>query len=174
VFAGNHGQISQQETGAVRQMPEFSQAGEIDSPAPFGDAGAAGGSDEAGQPAVRRRVLIVDDEPDVRETLAEILESDGYLIDLAENGRVALEHLRDHEYSIVLCDLRMAEMDGIAFYRHLKEVAPALAARLILVTGDILNDAIHAFLADNQVTCIEKPFFPKEVRRLVAETLDRK
>src|SRR5436305_10954306 len=119
-------------------MAAFSQAGQVDPPVSDSDAGETGGADEAVQPATRQRVLVIDDEPDIRETLADILESEGYLIDLAESGRVALEHLGNHDYSVVLCDLRMAEMDGIAFYRHLKEVAPALAARLILVTGDIL------------------------------------
>ena len=147
-------------------MAAFSQSGQADPP---GSSGSD--ADAAARPRIRHRVLVVDDEADVRETLADILEGDGYLVDSVESGRAAIERLRGNDYSVVLCDLRMADIDGMAFYHHVKASAPALAERTILVTGDILNARINAFLAENQVTCIEKPFFPKDVRRVVAETL---
>jgi two-component system NtrC family sensor kinase len=71
----------------------------------------------------------------------------------------------------MISDVRMPDMDGLALYRGLRDIKPALAARLVLVTGDTLGASIEAFLAEAGLQCIEKPFLPAEVRRVVAETI---
>jgi CheY-like chemotaxis protein len=61
-------------------------------------------------------ILIVDDDPDLRETLQLLLEDCGYHVDVAENGRVALDHLRaDAHPRLILLDLMMPEMSGWEF-----------------------------------------------------------
>lgn len=59
------------------------------------------------------KILIIDDEKSIRHTLREILEYEKYHIDEAEDGKVGLEKLKDEEYDVVLCDVKMPEMDGI-------------------------------------------------------------
>jgi PAS domain S-box-containing protein len=115
-----------------------------------------------------RRLLIVDDEPDVRETLAEILARDGYQIDIADGGQAALEQLGRRRYDAVVSDVRMPDIDGVALYRRIRGLGTGLERRFIVVTGDTLSPSIRAFLEEARLPCIDKPFVPAEVRRLVA------
>jgi two-component system NtrC family sensor kinase len=117
------------------------------------------------------RVLVVDDEPEVGETLAEILTGDGYRVERAESGGAALELLRAGTYDAVLTDVRMPDVDGITLYQRLIQLEPTLARRVIVVTGDTLSGSVRSFLDNTGLACIEKPFVPADVRRVVAETL---
>ena len=59
------------------------------------------------------KILVVDDEEIMREVLSALLESENYSVELAQNGAQALEKARDGEYSVVLLDLMMPDMDGL-------------------------------------------------------------
>ncbi|MFO1058157.1 MAG: response regulator [Dongiaceae bacterium] len=115
-----------------------------------------------------RHVLIVDDEPEVRDTLAEILARDGYRIDMADGGRAALERIGHRRYDVVVSDIRMPDIDGIMLFRRLRELGTGLERRFVVVTGDMLSPSIRDFLDEARLPCIDKPFVPGEVRRLVA------
>ena len=60
-----------------------------------------------------KKILIIDDEKSIRHTLRDILEYEKYSVDEAENGKLGLEKITQNEYDIVLCDIKMPEMDGI-------------------------------------------------------------
>lgn len=80
-----------------------------------------------------RKVLVVDDDLDIRETLVELLEDEGYMVDTAADGEAALGQLRDAaEPSVILLDLMMPRMDGFAFLQELRG-DPRLAALPIVV-----------------------------------------
>ena len=118
-------------------------------------------------------MLVVDDEPAVAEALSDILRHAGYRIDIAGSGEAGLAHARGNHYDVVISDVHMPDMDGLAFYRNLKDMQPRLADRLILVTGDTLGGGIQSFLEETGLPFLEKPFMPAEVRRLVAATAAR-
>ena len=59
------------------------------------------------------RILVIDDERSIRNTLKDILGFEGYAVDVAENGSSGLELVKNTEYDIILCDIKMPEMDGI-------------------------------------------------------------
>lgn len=121
----------------------------------------------------QRRVLVVDDEAEIASTLAEILEGDGFTVDVADSGGAALARIDAGRYDLVLSDLRMPGLDGSALYRRLEAERPELARRMVIVTGDTLNPGAQEFLARSGLPCLEKPFDPADVRRVVAETLAR-
>ncbi len=114
------------------------------------------------------RVLIIDDEPEVAQTLADILVTEHYRIDVANTGLAALERLKADDYVAILSDIRMPEMDGMEFYHRLNVLKPAMARRLIFVTGDALNQSVLEFLDYTGCPRIEKPFVPAEVRQMAA------
>jgi CheY-like chemotaxis protein len=128
---------------------------------------------EAARPpaSTGRRILVVDDEPEVAEALAEILAGDGYQINVATSGQEALGLVAAGDYDAMISDVRMPDMDGLVLYRGLREIRPGLAARLIMVTGDTLSPSVEAFLAETGLPCIEKPFLPSEIRRIIAEAI---
>jgi CheY-like chemotaxis protein len=76
-------------------------------------------------------ILVIDDEPSVVRALAGLLRRDGYLVGTASNGHHALARLQEQPYDVIVCDLRMPELDGPAFYATLTRQYPALRQRVI-------------------------------------------
>jgi len=67
------------------------------------------------------KLLLVDDEPDILETLFLIFEREGYILDKAENGLVALDKIQNGSYDLVVCDYVMPKMDGISLLKKLRD-----------------------------------------------------
>lgn len=67
------------------------------------------------------RILIIEDDSTIRENTAELLELEGYSALTASNGRAGLEKIMNHLPDLILCDLRMPEMDGFTVLKHLGE-----------------------------------------------------
>ena len=132
-------------------------------------------SQSAGQmPALPagRHALVVDDESGVADLLAEILRGAGFTVALAEGGQAALDLLATTEdVAVILTDLRMPGLDGPSLFARLRAERPALARRIVFVTGDMLSADIAEFLRESGQPCLEKPFSPADVRRAVAAIL---
>ncbi|MGF1609671.1 MAG: PAS-domain containing protein [Kiloniellales bacterium] len=118
------------------------------------------------------RVLVVDDEPEICDTVAEFLEVTGLEVEAVTTAEEALERLTAIDYDVVVCDLRMPGMDGRSLYEEAGRMRPALRMRFIFATGDLLTDSSRRFLQDCGRPCLEKPLMPEQVRRLVAETAE--
>jgi CheY-like chemotaxis protein len=117
------------------------------------------------------RLLIVDDDPEIALTLAEMLEPDGHAIDIAENGAEALERLAGQSFDLIISDLRMPDMDGPSLYRRLVRERPELARRMVFVTGDTLGADLTGFLGEIGARVLEKPLDPDEISRKVQTLL---
>jgi two-component system, NtrC family, nitrogen regulation response regulator NtrX len=79
------------------------------------------------------RILIVDDEQSIRDTLREILDYEGYEIEEAADGEIALKLIKKYNYDVVLCDIKMPKLDGIELLERSKEVAGDLP--FIMISG---------------------------------------
>jgi PAS domain S-box-containing protein len=127
---------------------------------------------EEGQEAVSTphadHVLVVDDEPEVAELLAEILRSAGLQTTLVHSGQQAMQWLGTHSCDLILSDIRMPGMDGPALWRELNEQHPELASRMAFITGDTLSASIAPFLRETGLPWLEKPFTPEQLLALVA------
>lgn len=117
--------------------------------------------------SARGRLLVVDDEPDVGDLIAEMLESQGWTVRVATGGAAAKSLLRAERFDFILSDLRMPDFDGPALHAWLAEYQPDMARRIAFVTGDTLGPAARRFLTDTGVPCIEKPFTPQMLRSLL-------
>jgi len=123
-------------------------------------------------PAVRgKTILVVDDEPEVADVLAELLAADGHQVETAANGVQALDKLRERAYDLIVSDLRMPELDGPGLYRELERRDPRLLRRLIFLTGDTLRPESREFLERTRAPSLTKPFDVAEVRRVVEQAL---
>jgi PAS domain S-box-containing protein len=111
------------------------------------------------------RILVVDDEVELGQTLADILAPDGHQTMLAENGKKALELLKDRDFDLIISDLRMPIMDGPTMYRELERSMPRYVSRVLFVTGDTLSISVREFLSSYAFDVIEKPYTPDDVRR---------
>ena len=89
------------------------------------------------------RILVIDDERSIRNTLKDILGFEGYAVDVAENGSSGLELVKNTEYDIILCDIKMPEMDGIEVLEKIMEIKPNTTVVMISGHGNI-DTAVEA------------------------------
>jgi two-component system NtrC family sensor kinase len=128
----------------------------------------------AGAPAVKpdaRRILVVDDEPDVAELIANILETEGHDVKIAHGGLAGLEALGQHDYDLIISDLRMPDLDGRSLWERAETLRPGLSRRFLFLTGDMLSPMAREFLVDGARPHLEKPIVPDDLRLAVAETI---
>jgi DNA-binding NarL/FixJ family response regulator len=69
---------------------------------------------------------------------------------------------------VIVCDWKMAGTNGVQMYEHLRAVDPAIAARMVFMTGDVVNPSFQEFLRNRERVCISKPFSINEFRKAVA------
>ncbi len=114
----------------------------------------------AGQPpkVSGARVLVVDDEPLVRELLGQELAGEGYRVETVDGAAAALDRLRGDDYHLVLLDMKMPGMSGIELYQQTCKLKPSLARRVIFITGDTMSPDTREFLSQAKVPYIVKPF----------------
>ena len=114
----------------------------------------------------RGLVLIVDDEPEIAELLADCLTPLGLVCDLASGGDEALKKISINRYDAIFTDMRMPGMDGLTLYQRLKASDPALAKKVAFVSGDVLHNEAARIAAIGDRLVIEKPFDPLQVREI--------
>jgi CheY-like chemotaxis protein len=116
-------------------------------------------------------VLIVEDERALATAVGEALTDAGLVVDHASDGEEALARVRQKAYDVLICDLKMPRIDGMTLYRAIAATAPALARRVIFVTGDVAGTDAERFLADSGCRWLAKPFRLGDLLRAVRDTV---
>ncbi len=101
------------------------------------------------------KILVIDDERSIRNTLKDILEYEKYEVDLAEDGMKGIEKVKNGDYDIVLCDIKMPGLDGIEVLEQLVVLAPDTAVVMISGHGNI--DTAVDSIKKGAFDYIEKP-----------------
>jgi signal transduction histidine kinase len=114
-------------------------------------------------------VLLVDDEPSIRELVSRFLRRRGHEVDTAVNGRAALDALANRAYDVILTDLKMPELDGEEFYARLLAMDAVLPKRVLFMSGDTVADATRDFLTRSARPFLSKPFDLEVLASRVAE-----
>lgn len=109
------------------------------------------------------RILVVDDEHNLRLTIAANLELEGFDVVEAENAEVALDLIKQQRFDLVLSDVRMPGMNGVDLFRHIHELQPDLP--VILMTAFALEGLVQEALREGAFTLLPKPF---DVEHLVS------
>jgi CheY-like chemotaxis protein len=117
------------------------------------------------------RVLIVEDEPALASAVKESFVDAGFVVDRAGDGEEGLALVADNHYDLIVCDLKMPRVDGIRFYRAMTAATPALARRVIFVTGDVAGTDAERFLEDSGCRWLSKPFRLGDLLRAAREAL---
>ncbi len=123
------------------------------------------------EPPLPPRALVVEDELRVAQLVAEVLEAEGYEVDTAANGLLALEKIEAHAYDLIVSDLRMPELDGRGLYRELERRQPALLSRLLFVSGAADQPEYRRFLAETAVPVLSKPFALVDLQQVARRVL---
>jgi len=109
--------------------------------------------------------LVVDDEPLVKRSLAELLTLSGYSVSTASNGKEALNILKDYNADIVITDIKMPEMDGLTLLKHIKTLSPETPVILITGYGSI-ESAVDA-MKDGAYDYVTKPIVDSEIKIVI-------
>ena len=117
------------------------------------------------------RALVIEDEEALGEAVGGALHDAGFQVDRAPDGREALVKLRERTYDVVICDLKMPEVDGIAFFREVSAKMPEIAKRLVFVTGDVAGTEAERFLEESGCRWLAKPFRLRDLVKVARETL---
>ncbi len=90
-----------------------------------------------GEPAIKKSILLAEDEAMLRQSMAELLESAGYAVIAAANGRLAYEQAVQQPFDLVITDMRMPEMDGMALIEHMQKLASQTPIIVITAFGTV-------------------------------------
>jgi DNA-binding NtrC family response regulator len=115
------------------------------------------------------RIIIVDDDENIRKTMKAILEDEGYVVDLAATGSEAIEMTQETVYNIALLDIRLPDVEGVKLLKLIKDNVPK--TRKIMVTGyPSMQNAISALNMKADAYLI-KPIDVEKLINLVKEQL---
>jgi len=115
------------------------------------------------------RILVVDDDKEITETIRAILEDEGYLVDVAATGNDAVKMTQDQAYDLAILDIRLPDMEGVKLLTLMKDAVPRM--RKIMLTGyPSLQNAVSA-LNNKADAYLIKPVNLEKLLRLVREQL---
>ncbi|MFO7917107.1 MAG: ATPase, T2SS/T4P/T4SS family [Anaerolineae bacterium] len=115
-----------------------------------------------------RRVLIVDDNPKVYETLADVLEGHGFAVGVAQDGSAAVEEMRENAYDLFLVDVMMPGMNGVETLRQIKSMSPD-AITLIMTGHSQVEDLVSEALWAGVDGVLYKPFDMDDVLDMIQQ-----
>lgn len=114
------------------------------------------------------RVLVVEDDPFLRELLVEIMTSFGHEVETAGDGEEALRYLsRNETPPLIIADYQMPNIDGLALTRHIKAAKPA-GVRVIVVSGNYFDEVERAAYAAGADRFLQKPFTIGKLQAAIA------
>jgi DNA-binding NtrC family response regulator len=113
------------------------------------------------------KVLILDDEPVVGERLKASLERAGFAVDTFTTSQEAIAGLNDHQYDILVTDLKMSGPDGMEVLRAAKQAQPGIKA--VVITGFATKDTAEEAMRRGAAAFIAKPFKISQLRELLRQ-----
>ncbi|MDZ4245536.1 MAG: response regulator, partial [Dehalococcoidia bacterium] len=119
-----------------------------------------------------KKILVVDDEPTVRQFLSDFLSKEGYKIDTADNGTEALKKMKSKKFNLVLLDIKLPGMSGLDIYQKIEKTLPTLSDKVIFITGDVMGAETDYLFTNKKVPCITKPFDIEKLKQAIKEKLN--
>ncbi|MCP2620984.1 ATP-binding protein, partial [Candidatus Aminicenantes bacterium AC-334-E05] len=127
----------------------------------------------AGELRVKKRVLVVEDEPSVAQLFKYILKKHGCEVEIAKDGREAFEILKEKSFDFLISDVRMPGMDGKMLYKTIRDTRIFSPDSIILTSGDMLSDRTQEFIRASKIKFLPKPFKEEDLLKLIGELLKK-
>ncbi len=119
-----------------------------------------------------KKLLVIDDEPAIREGVRRILESESFKVETFASGHSALERIRQESFDLVITDLKMPGISGMDVLKSIKEIQPDLP--VIFITGYSSVDSAVEVMKLGAVDYIAKPFTPEEMLNTIRLALEQR
>jgi DNA-binding response OmpR family regulator len=122
---------------------------------------------------VRRRILLVDDEPDLTITISIALKSSDFEVDSFNDSVLALSNFRPFYYDLVILDIKMPKMDGFMLYERLKIIEPGVKV-CFLTAGEMYREEFREMnhCAVNKNLFLQKPISNDDLTREIKKKID--
>jgi DNA-binding NtrC family response regulator len=120
----------------------------------------------------RKRLLFVDDDPEMRAMVVEYFQDEGYLLSVASDGKAGIAMLSELQFDAVVTDLRMKEMDGLSFLKEIRQKDPWLPVVLITAFGTI-ETAVEA-IKEGATNFIPKPFKMSTLKAILDKAIEQR
>jgi len=117
------------------------------------------------------KILVVDNELSILDFLKRLLTEEGYQVETVARAHKALKRLESEKYDLILLDVKLPGMNGIELYRRIQAMDPALAQRILFITGDVLAKTTRDFFAQTKMPHIAKPFTIEQLKREINHML---
>jgi CheY-like chemotaxis protein len=118
---------------------------------------------------IARRIMVVDDDTDLRITLREILVDKGREVLAAKDGFQAIEFASEGNIDLIFMDIRMPGMDGVEAFLKIKKILPECI--VVMMTGHAVESLIEQALSEGANTCLSKPVSIEGILEIVEETM---
>ena len=118
-------------------------------------------------------VLVVDDDAGARNTLSRILERAGFMVTAVDNGLAAIAELEQQPVRAIVCDIQMPFLEGGRFYDELARSLPAMAGRVVFVTGWASDEQVRQLVERSGRQVVHKPVDIKQLVNAVRSVVDR-
>jgi two-component system OmpR family response regulator len=119
-----------------------------------------------------KRILVVDDEPDIVEMLCDLLSNCGFDVDAAPSAQEALQRIRETIYDAAVLDFNLPDMDGVMLHRQIRQMDAELAGRTLFMSGMVQSDHNLGYYAAQSAGFISKPFEVDEVLSALRSILE--
>src|SRR5260370_40653482 len=118
-----------------------------------------------------QRILVVDDDKDHGESVADVLQAHGYQVEVAYSGEQALARFMEVDFDVTLMDVRMPGMNGVETFFHFRKRRPD--AKVIMMTGFGLDELLRQATEGGAVGILHKPFLMNELFSMLNEAASR-
>jgi len=158
---------SQKGKGAtfIIELPLVTEEGQIESPNPVIEKLAK---------VAKSKILVVDDEPVIRQFISQVLGEQGHTVETVDNAASALKMVKSKRYRLILLDIKMPGMSGVELYKQFQKIAPSLTKRVVFITGDVMGKRTISFLNKTRTPYMMKPFDAKELKTEINRILSKK
>jgi CheY-like chemotaxis protein len=119
-----------------------------------------------------KSVLVVEDESIIAIVCERTLIAEGFQVDVAINGEIALDMWKEKAYDLCISDIRTPHMNGMELFEQVRDEAPEAANKFIFTTGDVMSAAVKEFLDTTGRLYLAKPFIPDDLRAVVWKALE--
>jgi len=120
---------------------------------------------------IQKKLMVIDDEPAIREGVRRILESGSYLVETFSCGHAAMERITQETFDLVITDLKMPGMSGMEVLKAIQQIRPNLP--VIFITGYTSVDSAVEVMKQGATDYIAKPFTPEELLGTVKRSLEQ-
>lgn len=116
------------------------------------------------------KILVVDDDEDMRQVLSEILHDEGHTVITAEDAHQAIKRVKEDGFTIIFMDIVLPNMNGVETYKVIKKMSPTTVT--VMMTGYSVEDLVKEAINEGAYGCLYKPFGIDEVLNVVKEIIN--